>query len=63
MCKILIHYYAFELAIFHAYVLYSNFLLTRACVKKGHGVEIYIYIMLSWMSVWLIVIECKCMHV
>lgn len=44
MCKILIHHYAFELAIFHAYVSYSNFLLTRACVKKGHGVEIYIYI-------------------
>lgn len=45
MCEILIHHNAFELAIFHAYVLYSNLLSAQRLghVSKKDGGGKYIY--------------------
>lgn len=45
MCEILIHHYAFEPAIFHVYVLYSNLLSAQTlgmCEKRTVGGK-YIY--------------------
>lgn len=74
MCEILIHHNAFELAIFHAYVLYSNLLSTQTLghVSKkdregGGGGDKYIYVIsnafgLGCLSGWLFLNANACMY-